>query len=101
MSLKAAFIFLSPEGNPQVHHSEVNTDSVSVATYAVNSYQAASALAETLVSQGIVAIELCGGFGIGGVAAVNQAVNGRAVVGVVRFDHHPGLNHQSGDVIFR
>lgn len=46
MSLKAAFIFLSPEGNPTIHHNEVKTDSVSVVTYAVNNYQAACALAE-------------------------------------------------------
>ncbi|WP_409311054.1 DUF6506 family protein [Pectobacterium sp. B1J-3] len=101
MQLKAAFIFLSSEGNPQIHHSEVNTDSVSVTTYAVNSYQAACVLAQQLVRQGIIAIELCGGFGINGVAAVNQAVEGQAVVGVVRFDNHPGLHHQSGDTLFQ
>jgi hypothetical protein len=100
MSLKAAFIFVAEEGNPTVHQSIVDTGSVSVATYAVNGYPAACSLAKSLVDKGIVAIELCGGFGIEGVAAVKQAVAGKAVVGVVRFDHHPGLNHRSGDELF-
>ncbi|SQI40718.1 Uncharacterised protein [Leminorella richardii] len=100
MSLKAAFIFISPEGNADIHHADVCTDSVSVTTCAVNSYQAACDLAIRLVNQGTVAIELCGGFGIEGVAAVKRAVEGKAVVGVVRFDHHPGLQHQSGDSLF-
>lgn len=101
MSLKAAFLFLSPEGNAQVHRSEVNTDSVSVTTCAVNSYPAACELAKKLVDEGIVAIELCGGFGIEGVAEIKRAVEGRAAVGVVRFDAHPGLQNQSGDSLFK
>lgn len=101
MSLKAAFIFVSEEGNPDVHHAVVDTGSVSVTTYAVKNYQTACELVKQLVQQGVTAIELCGGFGIDGVAAVNQAANGKAVVGVVRFDHHPGLGHQSGDAIFK
>lgn len=101
MSLKAAFIFLSPEGNASLHRSEVNTDSVSVTTCAVNDYRAASELAKKLVSEGIVAIELCGGFGIEGVAEIKRAVDGKAAVGVVRFDAHPGLQYQSGDSLFK
>lgn len=53
-----------------------------------------------MVSKGCVAIELCGGFGSEGVAAVARAVRGKAAVGVVRFDHHPGLGHRSGDELF-
>ncbi|CAM4001281.1 DUF6506 family protein [Serratia silvae] len=101
MSLKAAFIFLAPEGNADIHHSNVVTDSVSVNTYAVRSYQAACELSQKLVLQNITAIELCGGFGIEGVAAVKRAIEGRAVVGVVRFDCHPGLQYQSGDTLFK
>lgn len=101
MTLKAAFIFLSPEGNVERHQSEVITESVSVKTCAVNSYQAACELATRLVSQGVTAIELCGGFGNEGVAAVQKAVAGQAAVGVVRFDCHPGLKYQSGDALFR
>ncbi|MEM0653784.1 DUF6506 family protein [Klebsiella huaxiensis] len=100
MTLKAAFIFLTPEGNADIHRCEVVTESVSVVTCAVNSYQAASELAATLVTQDITAIELCGGFGIEGVAQVKKAVNGKAVIGVVRFDCHPGLQFSSGDMLF-
>ncbi len=99
--LRAAFIFLSEEGNPVIHKSEVTTESVSVLTVAVKNYTSACELACQLVDQGIGAIELCGGFGIEGVAVVKAAVKGKAVVGVVRFDHHPGLSHQSGDALFK
>ncbi|WP_434778830.1 DUF6506 family protein [Neisseria sp. Ec49-e6-T10] len=100
MALQAAFIFLSEEGNPTIHKSETNTESVRVSTFAVNSYDSACDLAKQLVQQNYTAIELCGGFGIEGVCLVKKAVQGQAAVGVVRFDHHPGLNHQSGDNIF-
>ena len=100
MALKAAFIFLSQDGNPELHHNEVITDNVSVTTVAVRNYVEAASLATRLINQGIIAIELCGGFGIEGVAMVKQAVKESAVVGVVRFDFHPGLAHQSGDAIF-
>lgn len=100
MTLRAAFIFLSPEGNAEIHRADVVTESVSVTTCAVSSYQAACTLAATLAAQGVTAIELCGGFGTEGVAAVRRAVTGRAAVGVVRFDCHPGLQFQSGDALF-
>jgi hypothetical protein len=100
MGLKAAFMFIAPQANPQTHRNTVTTAEVEVTTVAVQSYEQACLTAKTLVDQGCVAIELCGGFGIEGVAAVNRAVEGRAVVGVVRFDHHPGLDHRSGDQVF-
>ena len=67
---------------------------------AVADYAAACVAAKELVETGCVAIELCGGFGAEGVALVSRAVRGQAVVGVVRFDHHPGLGHRSGDEVF-
>ncbi len=100
MALQAAFIFLSPEGDPSVHNSKTITDSVSVHTFAVRDYSAACFLAKKLIAEGFNALELCGGFGIEGVAAVKQAIEDKAPVGVVRFDCHPGLNFQSGDTIF-
>lgn len=53
-----------------------------------------------LVADGITAIELCSGFGNDGVARLTKAVEGKAIVGVVRFDLHPAFNHQSGDRMF-
>ena len=52
------------------------------------------------MSQGIAAIELCGGFGINGTAQIKAAVPATVAVGVVRFDGHPGLDNQSGDALF-
>lgn len=100
MALNAAFIFISPEGEPNTHQAKVVTGSVDVTTFAVKSYTAACQLAKTLVADGFNAIELCGGFGIEGVAAVKQAVNNTIPVGVVRFDNHPGLGFKSGDDLF-
>ena len=36
----------------------------------------------------------------GSPAAIKKAVQGKAVVGVVRFDNHPGLDFKSGDELF-
>ena len=100
MVMQAAFMFIAPQGDPHTHIAKVTTPQVEVTTLAVADYAAACRAAETLVAAGITAIELCGGFGHAGVAAVASAVRGRAVVGVVRFDHHPGLGHRSGDELF-
>lgn len=45
-------------------------------------------------------IELCGGFGAAGTARIAKAVEGKAAVGAVRFDIHPGLGNRSGDTLF-
>lgn len=100
MSLRAAFLFIAPKANALQHTATVITPEVEVVTVGVADYAAACQAAQDLVAQGCVAIELCGGFGAEGVARVTRAVEGRAVVGVVRFDHHPGFGHRSGDEIF-
>jgi hypothetical protein len=63
----------------------------------VSSYDMACVEASKLVDEGILMIELCGGFGTIGHAKVTEAVEGKIQVGVVRFDNHPGYNNQSGD----
>lgn len=100
MALKAAFIFLAPEVDPAKDMAVVATPQVEVTTVAVNNYQEAEKVAAQLVEAGAQAIELCGGFGHKGAARVVEAVNGRAAVGVVRFDAHPGLGGKSGDELF-
>ncbi|MDF2156057.1 DUF6506 family protein [Vibrio sp. CAU 1672] len=97
---KAAFIFVAPEAQPSMHSSWVKTKQVEVKTVAAVDYQQACELAESLVGEGIQAIELCAGFGHIGVAEVVKAVDGRVPVGVVRFDKHPCLNFASGDELF-
>lgn len=53
-----------------------------------------------LVDEGVKVIELCAGFGNEGVAVITRAVHGRARVGAVKFDCHPGLDFKSGDELF-
>ena len=100
MALKAAFLFIAPQADPIRHRSVLNTPVVELTTIGVKDYAEAEKVAFELVQAGGGAIELCGGFGINGVARVNRAVAGKAVVGVVRFDNHPGLQFKSGDDIF-
>jgi hypothetical protein len=100
MTLKAAFIFLAPEVDPQKDRQTVVTPQVELTAVAVGSYAEAEAVAVELVNEGIEAIELCGGFGNRGTARITDAVAGKAAVGVVRFDGHPGLGGKSGDELF-
>lgn len=98
--LKAAFIFVAPEADSKQHRSVITTPAVELTVVGVSNVQSAAMVVEELVEQGIGAIELCGGFGHEGVAAVKKAAGKKAVVGVVRFDIHPGLEGKSGDDVF-
>lgn len=99
--LKAAFIFVAPEAGPKKHRAVVATPTVELHVVGVKNYNEACEVAKELVEDGIVAIELCGGFGHVGVAKVVEAIKGKVPVGVVRFDIHPGLENKSGDEIFK
>ncbi len=101
MTLKAAFIFVSEQADPAKHRSHVNTGDVEVITIAVKNYAQAEAVAKSLLDEGIIAIELCAGFGTEGLARIKQAVENKIAVGAVRFDFHPGLGFKSGDDLFR
>ncbi|MEA3340087.1 MAG: DUF6506 family protein [Chloroflexota bacterium] len=100
MALKAAFVFVAPDVDPEVHRQTVVTPQVEVMAVAVNNYAEAVTVCKELVKEGFVAIELCGGFGHIGAAQVAEAVGDKAAVGVVRFDNHPGLEFKSGDALF-
>ena len=100
MALRAAFIFLAPDVNPAVHRSQVITPAVELTVVAAQNYAQAEQVARDLVAEGIVAIELCGGFGHEGADRIAKSVKGQAAVGVVRFDGHPGLGGKSGDELF-
>jgi hypothetical protein len=100
LALKAAFIFLAPGADPAVHQAQVVTPGVELTVVGVPDYARAEQVARALVDEGIAAIELCGGFGHEGTARIVQAVQGKAAVGVVRFDNHPGLEGKSGDLLF-
>ncbi len=100
MSLQAAFIFLAPGADPKKHRSLIKTPEVELIVVGVSDYTAAETVAVELVAGGVAAIELCGGFGHVGTARIAHAAQGKAAIGVVRFDAHPGLSGQSGDNIF-
>ncbi|BCV23459.1 DUF6506 family protein [Gelria sp. Kuro-4] len=100
MALKAAFIFVAPGADPQVNRAVVPSPEVELTVVGVPDYGAAEQTAAELAAAGVKAVELCGGFGHEGAARVARAVAGRAKVGVVRFDCHPGLEGRSGDELF-
>lgn len=101
MSLKAAFLFIAPGADSAIHRNWVKTPEVELLTVAVTDYASAEALVRELIEvEGVIAIELCGGFGLQGTGRIKKAAAGRAEVGVVRFDCHPGLGHKSGDDLF-
>lgn len=98
--LRAGFIFVAPEADYQKNRAVVETPEVVLTVVGVKDYITAAKAAKELVDEGIGAIELCAGFGIEGTALVKKAVGEKAVVGVVRFDNHPGLGFKSGDELF-
>jgi len=100
MALKAAFIFVAPEADPKQHRATVITPAVELTAVAVINYTQAVEVCRAMVEEGFVAFELCGGFGSVGAAKVAEALQGKAAVGVVRFDNHPGLGFKSGDDLF-
>ena len=98
--LNAAFIFIAPGADPKRDRGVVETPGVRLTSIGVSTYEEGAAAAAEMAEAGCGAIELCGGFGIRGTYLVQEAVKGRARVGAVRFDTHPGLENKSGDELF-
>ena len=98
--LQAAFIFIAPGADPKTDRKTVKTPSVCLTAIGVSTYAEGAAAAKEMADAGCGAIELCGGFGIRGTYLVEQAVAGKARIGAVRFDLHPGLDNKSGDELF-
>lgn len=98
--LKAAFIFLAPHADPDVHRSIIETEAVHLITVGVDSYASAVVEVAKLMDEEVGAIELCGGFGHIGTAMIADVMGSKAALGVVKFDSHPGLGGKSGDDIF-
>lgn len=101
MKVNAAFIFVAPEVDVNIHRTVVDTPVVSLTVVGVKNYDEAEIVAQELVEQGVKAIELCAGFGNEGIGRISKAVKGRASVGAVKFDHHPGFDFKSGDELFQ
>lgn len=99
--LKAAFIFIAPDADPDVHRKWIETPAVHLVAVGVKDYDEAVTTCKKLVqNEGVNAIELCAGFGNRGTALIAEAVGKGIEVGVVRFDVHPGLGNVSGDTLF-
>ncbi|MFZ6016359.1 MAG: DUF6506 family protein [Nitrospirota bacterium] len=94
---KAAFIFLALDANPREHRAVISTPDVELTIVGVRDYQEAVKISQELVEKGVRSIILCASFGHIGVAKVTKAVENKAMVGVVRYDRHPGLGFKSGD----
>lgn len=98
--VKAAFVFVAPQADAQLHQAQINTPVVELKVVGVKNYDEAEIVVQSLLNEGITAIELCAGFGNEGTARIARIAGDRAVVGAVRFDLHPGFNHKSGDKLF-
>lgn len=100
MKVKAAFIFVAPETEKEVHRAVIETPALVLTIVGVKNYEEGVNVAKELVDAGVGAVELCAGFGNEGTAMISKAVKGKASVGAVKFDHHPGFDFKSGDVLF-
>lgn len=100
MKVNAAFIFVAPEVDYKKHRTVIDTPTVSLTVAGVKNYDEAENVARELADQGVKAIELCAGFGNEGIARISKVVKGKASVGAVKFDHHPGFGFKSGDELF-
>ena len=95
---KLCFMFISPSIQEGVRRQVMEFTNGQMITIGVSSYQLACSEAKKLVDEGVIMIELCGGFGNLGVAQIAEAIEFRIPVGVIRFDNHPGYSNESGDV---
>lgn len=101
MKVKAAFIFVAPEVDYKKHSTEIDTPALTLYVVGVKNYDEAEIVAKELVNNGVQALELCAGFGNEGIARISKAVEGKASVGAVKFDCHPGFDFKSGDTLFQ
>ncbi len=97
MKRKVAFMFISDALKDGAQRAVIDLGAGEMIMAGVGSYQMACEEAVKLADEGVIMIELCGGFGTIGHAKVTEAVNGRLQVGIVRFDNHPGYDNLSGD----
>jgi hypothetical protein len=100
MKVKAAFIFVAPETDYKAHRAVIETPILILNVVGVGNYTEGVKVAKELVNDGVKALELCAGFGNEGIAMISKAVEGKASVGAVKFDHHPCFDFKSGDELF-
>ncbi len=99
MKRKVCFMFVSASITDTIR-TEMEYGPGMMIVIGVKNYQVACEEAVKVAEEGVILLELCGGFGTVGHAMVTQAVKGKCQVGVVRFDNHPGYDGDSGDSKF-
>lgn len=99
MKRKVCFLFVNGSIT-EAKRQEMDYGAGIMILLGVKDYDMACQEAVKLADEGVIMIELCGGFGTMGHAKVVEAVQGRLQVGVVRFDNHPGYDGASGDTKF-
>lgn len=100
MKVNAAFLFVAPETDYMKHRAVIETPALTLNIIGVKNYKEGVVVAKELVDQGVRSLELCAGFGNEGIAMISKAVEGKAAVGAVKFDYHPGFDFKSGDELF-
>jgi hypothetical protein len=99
MKRKVCFMFVSASITDTIR-TEMEYGPGMMIVIGVKNYQVACEEAVKVADEGVILLELCGGFGTVGHAMVTQAVKGKCQVGVVRFDNHPGFDGDTGDSRF-
>ncbi|MFA7662093.1 MAG: DUF6506 family protein [Anaerovoracaceae bacterium] len=99
MKRKVCFMFVSASITDTIR-TEMEYGPGMMIVIGVKNYQVACEEALKVAEEGVILLELCGGFGTVGHAMVTQAVKGKCQVGVVRFDNHPGFDGDTGDSRF-
>ena len=99
MKRKVCFMFVSASITDTIR-TEMEYGPGMMIVIGVKNYQVACEEAVKVAEEGVILLELCGGFGTVGHAMVTQAVKGKCQVGVVRFDNHPGFDGDTGDSRF-
>ncbi len=94
---KLCFIFINPEVKEEPREMVMDFEGAEMHVIAVGSYDMAASEAKRLADNGFKNLEFCPAFGNIGIGKIQEAVRGKANVGVVRFDLHPGYDHESGD----
>jgi len=103
MKRKVCFMFISAACAEKPMRTVMDLGPGEMIVVGVGSYDMACEEAVKLAEEGVIMIELCGGFGTLGHAKVTEAVKdiaspaGKVWVGVIRFDNHPGYDNLSGD----
>ncbi len=103
MKRKVCFMFISAACAEKPMRNVMDLGQGEMIVVGVGSYEMACEEAVKLAVEGVIMIELCGGFGTMGHAKVTEAVKdipsvaGKVWVGVIRFDNHPGYDNLSGD----